>query len=341
MSKDLSQIVNELFESPSKGKDLSSQIKRLGEEIRKVLQGEDSTFGKFNGLLASFKDVIPDENQRYQAALKALSTTSKLNNKEIMKSFSGQMAELKILEKSVMPALSGWSEGLKEMEARAKDLKGEIADLRKKLAELESEEKTVQAGVASREKDLKSSERTIRELFADITKEIAVVNRKIGQLIGEPVDEEPVPEKAAGRKKKKTEEKSVEITVASAPMDPKYQRKCPMCGGLFNLHELENMWQCYTCGHEEPTTGSGPGAGGAVSEPPSETESGPVFDPSQFRGTGSIFPSDEDEGGAERTASSRDEPLQKKSCPACGRTMFYYPNEKAWRCNSCGYERRI
>jgi ribosomal protein L37AE/L43A len=337
MSRDLSQIVNDLFSDPE-GKDLSAQIQRLGDEIRKMIHSDETTFGKFQGLLASFKDVIPDENQRYQAALKALSTTAKLDNKEIIKAFKEQADELKIVEKGISPSLSGWSEGLEEMEARAEELASEIADLRKRLSGLEKEERTVQAGIASREKDLKSAEKTIKDLFADIGKEITDVNRKIGQLTGEPVEEEPAAEKAPGKKKKKkAEEASVEkeaeeITVTATPMDPKFQRKCPMCGGSFNLHELENLWQCYTCGHEEQATGTAAGGGASASAP----AAGPVFDRSSFPATAP------DKGAAQEATSFEDnKPTERKSCPACGRTMFYYPRDTAWRCNSCGYERRI
>ena len=333
MSKDLSQIVSELFADPSEGKELSSQIQRLGDEIRKVMHSDETSFGKFHGLLASFKEVIPDETQRYQAALKALSTTSKLDTKEIMRSLKGQLNELKVVEKGLLPSLSGWSDGLKDMEARAQQLKDEIAEMRDKLTKLEKEQRTVQSGIDSREKDLKNAERTIKELFAGISAEIISVNRKIGELTGEPVEEEQAEEKASAKgkgsgKKKKGEEKSVEITIETAPMDPKYQRKCPMCGGSFNLHELENLWQCYTCGHEEPAAGVPPSSTGPASEPQ------PAAEPAEERPepfVGSL---------ADMVNESR-EPVQKKRCPGCGKTMFYYPGEKAWRCNSCGYERRI
>jgi ribosomal protein S27AE len=33
--------------------------------------------------------------------------------------------------------------------------------------------------------------------------------------------------------------------------------------------------------------------------------------------------------------------VQKKACPACKKQMFWYRHEKAWRCPSCHYERRI
>lgn len=335
MSKNISQIVADLFANPTEGKELSSQIKRLGDEIRKVIHGEDTIFGKFHGLLASFREVIPDETQRYHAALKALATTSKLDHKEIMKALSGQLEELRTVEKGIMPSLSGWSDGLKDMEARSQQLKGEIASLRDRLAQLESEEKKVHAGIAAREKDLKSAERTIKDLFTDIGAEITAVSKKIGELTGEGPAEQPIPQKAPSKsdapgKKKKGDEKKVEINVEAVPEDTQFQRKCPMCGGRFNLHELENMWQCYTCAYEEPATGAVPGSGEPMNTP------APAPKPESSSDQSSFF--------VEPLASmvnEREPTIQKKRCPSCGKTMFWYRHEKAWRCPSCQYERRI
>lgn len=332
MSKDLSQIVEELFANPSEGKELSSQIQRLGEEIRKVIHGDDSLFGKFRGLLESFREVIPEEQQRYHAALKALVTTSKLDPKEIMKVFSGQLEELKIVEKGIMPYLSGWSGGLLDMEARSQQLKKEIASLRERLAQLESEEKGVQSGIAERAKDLKSAEKTIKGLFTDIGAEITAVNKKIGELTGEGPTEQPSPEKAPvksgvpGRKKDGGDQK-VEIKVTQA-QDTKFQRKCPMCGGLFNLHELENMWQCYTCGHEEPASEAFTTTGEPANEP------APPPEPASPQPESFVEP-------LASMVNERQPATQKKPCPACRKSMFWYPKVKAWRCPSCQYERRI
>jgi hypothetical protein len=137
MSKSLSQIVAELFSKPAEGKELSSQIQRLGVEIRNVVQSEETVFGKFHGLLKSLQEIIPDEQQRDQAALKALSTTSKMSRQEIIKAVNAQIEEMKIVEKSVLPSLPAWRDELKTMEARAQERKGEMAKLRERMAQLE------------------------------------------------------------------------------------------------------------------------------------------------------------------------------------------------------------
>ncbi len=287
MSKNLSQIVTDLFAKPTEGEVLTSQIQRLGDEIRRVTHGEETMSGKFFGLLESFRTIIPDEKQRYQAVLQALSTTSKLSRQEIIQSINGQLVELKIAENGLAPLQQSWRDALKGMEARAQQLKGEMEQLRARIAQLEGEEKTVQTGMTAQEKDLAAAEKTVKELFASIGEEMTSLNKKILDLTSEapaaeaappdakpasPAIEPPPPavqtpspaEQPAAKKdsrkhgatgKKKDSEQKIEIQAALSPEDTKFQKKCPMCGGPFNLLELENIWQCFTCAYEEPNKG--------------------------------------------------------------------------------------
>jgi len=258
MSRNLSQIVADLFAKPTEGEDPSSRTQRLRDEIKKVIESEDTVFGKLCGLLESFREIIPDEKQRYLAALQALSTTSKLGPQEIVKAVNGQLEELKVLEKGLMPTLPGWRDELKVMEARSQQLRGEIAQLRDRIARLESEEKTVLMSIAAREKELELAEKSMKDLFADIEAEVTAINKKVEEFIAEAPVAQPSPTKEPQKndvpsKKKGAGEQKIEIEAAPPPQDTKYERKCPMCGGRFHLLELEKKWQCYTCAYEEAT----------------------------------------------------------------------------------------
>jgi ribosomal protein S27AE len=350
MSRNLSQIISDLFARSKGGEDLSSQIKRLGDEMRKVIQSEDAVFGKLRGLLESFREIIPDEQQRYHAALKALSTTAKLSRQEITKAISGQLEELKIVEKGLMPAQSGWRDEMKAMEARAREIKGEIAKLRERAAQLESEEKAILSSMAAREKDLELAEKTIRGLFADIGAEITSINKKVEELPAEGPAAQPVPQQAPMKSdvpggKKGGGEQKIEIKGAPSPQDTKWQRKCPMCGGQMNLLELENKWQCYACAYEESTTGASQEKSAEKSEPMNAPIPAPGPEPVS-PSTSFVEPlasmTNEFEGSTKGTSLPDDQQAtKKKKCPVCRKTMYWYPNEKAWRCPSCQYERRI
>ncbi len=296
MSKNISQIIAELFARPMESKELSTQIQRLGDEIRKVIRSEDTMFGKFGGLLASFQAIIPDERQRYQAVLQALSTTSKLSRQEVMQAINSQLVELKIAENGLLPTQQSWREVLKGMESRSQQLKGELAQLRGRLAQLESEERAIQSAMMAQEKELALAEQAMKELFTSIGAEMSALTKKIQESTTEaPVAQQtppvielampapqpappvaqpaspavqtappavppaaaqpvaqtvPVTNEVSG--KKKEAEQKVEIQSAAPQQDTKFQRKCPMCGGPFNLLEFENIWQCYTCAYEEP-----------------------------------------------------------------------------------------
>lgn len=374
MSKNLSQIIADLFAKPAEGKELSSQIQRLGVEIRNVVRSEDTVFGKFHGLLGSFREVIPDEQQRYLAALKALSTTSKLSRQEIIKAINGQLEEMKIIEKSVLPSLPAWRDSLKAMDAKAQERKGEIAKLRERLAQLESEEKTLLSGMAAREKDLEAAEKAIQDIFADIRAEMTSLNKKMEDLPAEGPEAQTGPGAAqtapvkgsVPAEKKESVERKTEIQAAPAPVDPKFQKKCPMCGGQFNLLELQSIWQCFNCGHEEPMAGGTQGKSEKKSEPMNELFPAPapepaVDQPSSFAeplasmldddaGTGkrpssadplASMPDDYAGTGKRPSSSAKKTTIKQKTCPGCRNNMFWYANEKAWRCPNCNYERRI
>jgi ribosomal protein L37AE/L43A len=356
MSKNLSQIVTEIFAKPMESKELSSQIQHLGDEIRKVIHSEDTVFGKFCGLLESFRTVIPDEKQRHQAALQALSTTSKLSRQDIIEAINGQLEELKIVETGLMSPQSGWRDGLKSMGSRSQQLKGEIAQLRERLTHLESEEKAVQAGMAAREKDLELAEKTVKELFANIGAEISGLNKKVEEWtavapVVQPVppaaqpDPKKEPEKSDAPGKKKDGEQTAEIKTSPPQQDTKFQKKCPMCGGPFHLLELENIWQCFTCAYEEPATDAIQGESEEESEPmdaPTPAEApGLTSEPSSFDVEPLASLVNEPAGSKKGLLpTSNQQGAKKKACPVCYKKMIWFPGEKVWRCPSGHHERK-
>jgi ribosomal protein L37AE/L43A len=355
MSKNLSQIIADLVAKPMESNEQSSQIQHLGDEIRKVIRSEDMMFGKFSGLLESFQAIIPDEKQRYQATLQAISTTSKLSRQEILKAMSSEHEELKIVETGLIPVQSGWRDGLKSLEVRSQQLKGELAQLRERLAQLESEGKTVQAGMLAREKDLALAEKTVKELFANIGSEIGSHQKKVEELTSEvtaaqsaPPAPQPSPKteppKSYAAAKKKDGEQAAGIMRAAPQQDTKFQRKCPMCGGPFHLLELEKKWQCFTCAYEEPATDAVQGAVEEKSEPMDAPTRAETPGPTAEAASPFIEPASMVNGPAvprKGSSYSGSQPgAMKKACPVCFKKMIWYPGEKVWRCPSGHHERK-
>jgi ribosomal protein L37AE/L43A len=346
MTNDLSQIIADLFARSTGGEELSPKVQRLREEIKRVFESEATVYGKFRGLLQSLRQIIPDEKLCYHAALQALSTTSKLSRQEIVRAVNAQLEELKILEKGLMPALPNWRDELRAMEVRSKEIKGEIAMLHEKIAQLESEEKKVLTGRVEREKEIELVEKTTREFFAGIRAEITSIKNKVEQFIAEgpaaqpappavqPTPPKEPPKSSAPSSKKVGVKQAIEIKAASPPLDSKWQKKCPMCGGQMNLLELEHMWQCFSCAYEEPIDTvqgkSAPASTPGVAASPSFVVPVASMTSGEYDGS---------KKGASPPAEQR--ATKKKTCPVCRKKMYWYPDTKAWRCPSCHYERRI
>jgi len=392
MNEILSQIVADLFDK-SKG-ELSPKITYLRAEIKKVIESEGTVFGKFRDLVESFREVIPDEKQRYNAAIKALSTTSKLSKPEIVTAVNNQLEELKILEKSLVSTIPGWRNGLKVMEAKAQEMRNEIAKLRERIAWLENEEKGTLNGIVTYQMEAELAEKAMRGLFADIGAEITYIKNKVEEFTAESAaPQPPVPQQVPvitdiPIEKKEVVEQQVEISEPSAPQeqDTEWQKKCPMCGGRMNFHGNEQMWQCYSCAYEEVDKEKSGGGQKSESVKPSapqkqDTElqkkcpmcggrmdflsneqmwqcyscgheestidevqgkpapaSGPGSGPtSPFTVPLADLPSNEDQAPKKGAAP----PVKKKTCPACHKKMNWYPDDNAWRCPHCEYERRI
>lgn len=337
MNEALSKLVTDLFMRSKGSEALQPKIDRLRDEIKKTFETGEAISGKFRGLLESFREIIPDEKQRYHAAIKALSTTSKLSQQEIIKAINDQIEELKILEKSLLPALPSWRDELKTMEARSREIKAEIATLRDTIARLDVEEDGIRKGMATREKDVELAEKAVRELFTSLGADITTIKKKIEEFTAESAPLQPAPQKAAsksetpvakkssvekkGESEKKTgTEENVEIQMPPAPVDSEFQKKCPMCGGRFNYHANEKLWMCYTCAYEESEKDGAQGKSGEVNFGGSAPEPEPASAPA---------------------SPASEQAPKSKTCPVCRKTMYWYPDEKAWRCPSCYYERKI
>ncbi len=268
-SESLSRMTADLFTKLKGSEELSSKIHLLRDEIKKIIASEDTIFGKFRELVESFEEIIPEEKQRYNAAIKALSTTSKLSRQEIVKAVNNQLEELKILEKGLMPALPGLRDELKVMEAKSREIRDEIVKLRENIGRLESEEQGILNSMASRKKEMEQVEKAVGELFTDIGAEITSIKKRMDEFTAEGAAAQPTGHSAASQpimpsdsressirsEEVRGGEQKSEILESSPPQDAKWQKKCPMCGGRMDFYAKDDMWRCYSCAYEEEKKG--------------------------------------------------------------------------------------
>jgi ribosomal protein L37AE/L43A len=352
MNEFLSRIAADLYVKSRGGEELSSKIHRLRDEIKKVIESENTIFGKFRELLESLEEIIPEEKQRYNAAIKALSATSKLSRQEIVKAVNNQVEELKILEKGLMPALPIWRDELKVIEAKSREMRDEISKLREKIGRLESEEKGILNGMAAREKEMGLVDKAVGELFTDIGAEITYIKKRIEEFTAENAASQPIPPRDSVKSDIPSEEKGggaqkSEIRESSALQDTEWEKKCPMCGGQMNFQIQDEMWMCYVCAYEELKKDEGQGKSEEKSEltnaPKSTPASEPNSDPSSPPNVplAPLFP-DEFPKSKKGSSLSNNQPSgKKKACPVCRKKMDWYEIEKTWRCPFCDYERSI
>jgi ribosomal protein L37AE/L43A/predicted nucleic acid-binding Zn-ribbon protein len=302
----LSRIVADLSVKSRGDEELLSKVRRLRDEIKKIIENEDTIFGKFNELVESFREIIPEEKQRYNAAIKALSATSKLSRQEILKGINNQLEELKILEKGLRSALPGHDE-LKVMEAKSRDVKNEILKLREKIGRLENEEKEILNGISARQKEMEHVEKAVVELFTDIGEKITYTKRKVEEVTAGSTTPQTIQPRDSiinhvPSEDKRGDEQKIEIREPSSQQDSEGQKKCPMCGGRMNFHIAEQTWMCYSCAYREFKKGG-----------------------------------DEQKIEIREPSSQQDSEGQKK-CPMCGGRMNFHIAEQTWMCYSCAYE---
>ncbi len=362
MNENLSRIVADLVKSKG-GEELSSKIHRLRDEIRKAIGSEDTIFGKIRGLVESFREIIPDEKQRYHAAIKALSTTSKLSREEIVKAVNNQLEELNILEKGLLSGIPGWRDELKVMQAASQEMRDEIATLREKLARLESEEKVILNSMATQEKEMGVVEKAMREVFTEIGADITAIKIKVEEFSAESAVVQPIPpviravaqpvqpvERASAQpvppgdspksdspsgKQVGVEQKS-EIQESAAPPDTEWQKKCPMCGGRMDFQIDGEMWQCYTCAYEEAGHGDVQGKSAAKSEQRNAPKPTPQKD-SIISIPSTTTAGVEQKNEIQESVAPQETEWQKK-CPMCGGRMDFQIDGKMWQCYTCAHE---
>lgn len=370
----LSEIAADLF-AKSKGKEqLPSNIERLRTQIKKVIDNEETLFGKFRALVESFHQLIPNEQQRYNAAIQALSTTAKVSTQDIVAAVRNQLKELAILEKGFLGSSFDWRNDLKVMQAKSLEMKNEIARLRENIVRLEREEKELLHNTATREKEMELVETAVKKLFADIAAEVTAIDKKVEEsttsLSRTVVDRNAIESSFFGNEKKNDLEK--EVPGPSSPKCMESDKVCPLCGGRMNFHLSEQKWICYSCANEEAKQeeAAQTETAGAVKASPAQNsdeekgcpmcgghmnfhlkekiwmcyscayqEGGVNGEKKNEQVSPSDFEFPEDRETS-KLSRSREALPTTKNCPACRKKMIWYPEKNAWECSSCGYERR-
>lgn len=214
---------------------------RLQQGIRDEMQQEGGPLGKFLGLVESFREIIPDEDKRYSAALKALAQASDLSPEDVLGAAEIRLSDFKKLEQGLSSAADGWRKELKELETRSREIKAQISQLQDKLQDLQEEEEEVLDKLAAGEEGISSAVERAGAVLRDLEQEIKDIKGKIIlHISGEAPSEVETP-RAEGRRRR------------GRPSSEAAQgkRACPNCSGQMDWYEVEKTWKCFVCAHEE------------------------------------------------------------------------------------------
>lgn len=365
----LSQIAADLLAgSKESGEPLN--IYRFRGEIEKALGTTEEVFWKFRGIVESFRDILPDEKQRFEAAIKAMGATAGLGQEDVLKAADNQLDEIKVLEQELISALGSRRDELKAMEARTREVRKEISRLREVINRLEREEQDLLGGISAREEEAKLAEKGLKDLFKEIGEEITGIKHKIVGFAAEKVAPRPIviksnkhEEETKGGKqagkvteppaietKNKPEEESSILETPPPPARKKGERECPMCGGGMSYFLKEKKWQCYSCAHEdtqqgdfqdksepasppEPAPKASPESVPASETPATRPATIVEYDNSHFSPSSDVVHSGSVHVHPQRSSG------KKKLCPVCKKKMDWYEDGKTWHCPYCKYER--
>jgi ribosomal protein L37AE/L43A len=334
----LSQTSADLLARAREREESSPDISRLRDEIIKDIERKDETFGKFRGLLESLSDVVPEEEKRYRAAIKALSFTSGLTRGDVLEAVDRRLSELKEMGKAFTSALPAWRADLKVMESKSEGIRNEISMSRKKMSQLEEEEREILDGMAELARKVELAENGIDGLLTDIAAEITGVKVKAEESVDDKISLPPL---RPGDSFKNSRRTADIITVvpessfqeASLPQDQNAEewKKCPVCGGRAMWYLKKKVWKCYVCAHEE----SGTNEVDIIREKTvnlREHMRTRVRRPASSRTTTFGIP-------PEFSSGQKHQPVRTKPCPICKKKMDWHETEKSWRCPFCEYQR--
>jgi ribosomal protein L37AE/L43A len=332
----INEIAADILARARESKGYSIDASRLRDEIIKDIGSRDLIFGKFLELLEALRHVIPGEENLYHAALKSLSTTSGISQKDVLGAADTRLSELKRLGEAFKSALGGWRDDVKGMESKSLEIRKEISKFREKIGQLEKEERQILDGMAARSKEIELAQNGIAVLMSDIAAEITGIKAKLEEFASERGPLQPVsPPDSVKDNGLETDVSGgaveVELQPMSAPQDTEGSKKCSVCGGQSMWYESEKIWKCYVCGHEDKEDTEVPGA--------REKTAGPQK-PAPAQAQKPEPPRAMTVAAPQEIPSVQKRPAVKtKTCPICKKNMEWHEREKSWRCPFCKYQR--
>ncbi|GAB4389613.1 MAG: hypothetical protein Kow0025_16050 [Thermodesulfovibrionales bacterium] len=223
--------------------DFPSALSALLEDMRSEVVGKGEAVQKFLGLTGALEEVVPDEERRHEAAMKALFHATGLSGEDLLAAADRQLAEIKRQKESFALTADRWRRDLGEHFSRAREIREEMEALRRRLSELEEEQKAASSGLRRGEKEISDAEARFaseaRELQAGIEGVISSIRSVVS---GKALRVRP-PEAAKASGPREGGD--------TALTESDNRRICSNCKCPMDWHEMGKVWKCFVCASEE------------------------------------------------------------------------------------------
>lgn len=231
---------------------------QLIEGIRSELEKESGVLRKFLGLVESLRDIVPEEDKRYHAALESLSQTIGVSKEDIVRAADRQLSEFENQKKSFALSLVERRAEMKVLLARANHIRSEASRLQEEINRLEEEEKSILANVKAEEAALRTTEENFAVAVEKLEKEIGETRSRIRRYLleGAPPPDEPlmrlhVEDDAetvvGGEEADDFGDTTLRPPAEKASVNTK---TCPNCKNQMDWYDFDKKWKCFVCAHE-------------------------------------------------------------------------------------------
>lgn len=211
-------------------------LDRLVEEMRRETMEKGEEVQKFLGLCEALEDVVPDQEKRHVAAMKALFHSTGLSGEDVLAAADRQLSELKSQKEGFALAADRWRRDLEGHFSRAREIRQEMESLRRRIAELEKEEKDASSGLRKGEKEISAAEAGFASTAETLEAEIGKVKDRILGVVSGKKASAPRGGKTGG----------------DAPLEESDNRKiCANCKCPMDWHEIGKVWKCFVCANEQ------------------------------------------------------------------------------------------
>jgi hypothetical protein len=251
--------------SKASGRRLSLEGGKLAEEIRKEIEREGEPLKKFLELVDSFTDIIPEEDKRFNAALKALGHSGGLGRKDVVGAADRQIEELKKQQDIFSYSVAHRRRELKSMGTKSREIRTQVAELRDRILKLEAREQEMLSNMEEGEREITSAEESFGSIVKELGREIAGIKQRILHHIpGETPEGEKTVVETPPRPREKPRASAPTAAPAAKKPAPALRppaekkasgsaRQCTVCNNQMDWYEVEKKWKCFVCAHEEQT----------------------------------------------------------------------------------------